>query len=95
MTNIKQLSAPTHQVDVGDRARMTIINPLSFADGGLEWQLRYGDPIRVRYIAAEAIASYDYLLSANINMKEAARRLRLMRKARKNLLVKDTPKCIT
>lgn len=45
----------------------------------LEWQLRYGDAIRVRYIAAAVVESFEYLLSKNITTKEAIRRLRIMR----------------
>ena len=65
-----------------DPAWMTIINPRSFKDGGPEWVMRYGNPESIRYSVASLLASYDYLLSGNINMKKATARLRLMRKAR-------------
>lgn len=43
------------RVAVGDGAIMTV--PVD-----LEWHLRYGDPVKVRMQAAEAVASYDYLI---------------------------------
>lgn len=73
----------TGEVELGDGAASTIINPQSFANGGAEWVMRYGDPVSIRYTVASLLGSYDYLLSDNINMKEATRRLRLMRAARK------------
>lgn len=75
----------TAEVDCGDGAFMSIINPQSFEDGGLEWRLRYGNPDAVRYIAAAVVESYDYLCSSEINMKEAIRRLRLLRAGRATL----------
>jgi hypothetical protein len=51
------------------------------ADPHLEWSLRYGDPMAVRFLAASVIESFDYLLSDNINMTEATRRLRVLRAA--------------
>ena len=81
----------TAEVIVGDNAAMTIVNPQSFSDGGAEWVMRYGDPVSIRYTVASLISSYDYLLSDNINMKEATRRLRLMRAERKVMsLPKET-----
>ena len=76
----------TIEVDCGDGARMSIVNPRSFEDGGIEWRLRYGSPQAVRYIAAGLIESYDYLLSSEINIEEAIRRLRLMRSARRRIM---------
>ncbi|KZX99020.1 MULTISPECIES: hypothetical protein [unclassified Sulfitobacter] len=73
----------TGEVELGGGAAATIINPESFADGGAEWVMRYGDPASIRYTVASLLSSYNYLLSENINMKEATRRLRLMRAARK------------
>lgn len=73
----------TAHVDCGDGAVMTMVNP--YSDDSVEWGLRYGSPDRMRYVAASVIASYDYLLSADINMKEATRRLRLMRAKRVEL----------
>jgi len=73
----------TLEVDCGDGAVMSAVNPLSFEDGGIEWRLRYGNPEEVRFIAASLIDSYDYLLSGHINQKEADRRLRTLRQARR------------
>ena len=73
----------TTQVECGDGAVMDIINP--FHDYSIEWQLRYGNAITVRFCAASLLSSYDYLLSSNINMGEATRRLRLMRAKRRKL----------
>ena len=47
--------------------------------GDVEWQLRYGNCCKSRYVVASLIQSYDYLLSKNITTKEAIRRLRIMR----------------
>ena len=69
-------------VECGDGAKMTIINPQSFEHGGPEWTMRYGNPEGVRYTVAGLLESYDYLLSGEITMKEATRRLRLLRNAR-------------
>jgi len=65
---------------------MSAVNPLSFEDGGIEWRLRYGNPEEVRFIAASVVDSYDYLLSGHISQKEAERRLRLLRQARRAAL---------
>jgi hypothetical protein len=59
---------------------MTIIDPT--ADTGIEWVERYGNPESVRFTAASVLSSYDYLLSGNISLKEASRRLALLRRAR-------------
>lgn len=72
----------TAEVDVGG-AYMTIVNP--YHDFSIEWQLRYGDAAGVRFVAASLVSSYDYLLSGEINMQEATRRLRLMRAKRRDL----------
>jgi hypothetical protein len=72
----------TAQVKLGDGAVCSIINPQSFADGGPEWQMRYGDPVGIRYSVASLLESYDGLLCGAITMKEATRRLRVMRQAR-------------
>lgn len=63
-------------------ARHTIIDPTSFANGGPEWVMRYGNPESIRYAVASLLESYDGLLSPEITSAEAARRLRLMRAAR-------------
>jgi len=70
------------EVDCGDGAVMTIVDPRSLKDGGAEWQMRYGNPVAIRYVVASLIESFDYLISDNINMNEATRRLRLMRRRR-------------
>lgn len=78
-------AAFTKQVDVGDGAVMTIVDPRS--DPHIEWMLRYAgdlnEPSAGRFSAASLIASYDYLVSGHISMQEATRRLRLMRIARR------------
>lgn len=75
----------TAEINCGDGAVMTIVDPRSFEDGGIGWKLRYGNPDGVRYTAASLIDSYDYLLSSEITMKEAGRRLRLLRAGRQAL----------
>jgi hypothetical protein len=77
------VSKLTLDVDCGDGAVMSIVHPLSFEDGGVEWRLRYGNPEEVRFIAASLISSYDYLLSEHISQKDAERMLRLLRQARR------------
>jgi hypothetical protein len=77
-------------VPVGGNAVHCIVNPL--ADPHLEWALRYcinrpdgkGEPIAL--VAAGVLAGFDYLCSDAITMKEATRRLRLMRSARRAAL---------
>lgn len=76
----------TATVWLGDGASSSIVNPQSFEDGGVEWVMRYGNPESVKYAAASLVESYDYLLSDEITMKEATRRLRLLRAARLALL---------
>lgn len=75
----------TAEINCGDGAAMTIVDPRSFEDGGVGWKLRYGNPDDVRYTAASLIDSYDYLLSSNITSAEAIRRLRLLRAGRQAL----------
>lgn len=75
----------TAEINCGDGAFMTIVDPRSFEDGGVGWKLRYGNPDGVRHTAASLIDSYDYLLSGEITMKEATRRLRLLRAGRQAL----------
>lgn len=70
-------------VECGDGAVMSIVNP--YAEDSLEWGLRYGDANRMRFVAAAVVSSYDYLLSADITMAEATRRLRLLRARRAEL----------
>lgn len=76
----------TLEVPCGYGSVMSIVHPCSLEDGGVEWRLRYGNPEEVRLIAASLIDSYDYLLSGHINQKEAERRLRLLRQARRAAL---------
>lgn len=70
-------------VPVGGGAVMFVPNPRS--DPHIEWSLRYArdlnNPDAGRFSAAACIESFDYLLSSNINMTEATRRLRIMRAA--------------
>lgn len=79
----------TISVPVGDGAFHFIANP---ADDSLEWKLRYytnlqdGNAGRIALAAASVLSSYDYLCSASITMKEATRRLRLIRAARRDAL---------
>lgn len=87
------LSTPPHPADgmtaelaCGDGAYMTFTNPASFGDGGPEWVMRYGNVESIRYTVASLISSYDYLLSGNISTKEATRRLRLLRAARRDIV---------
>lgn len=80
----------TQTVDCGDGAQMTIIDPRSFADGGPEWVMRYGEPKGIRYSVASLLESYDYLLSDEISAKEAARRLSLLRAARIECRTQET-----
>lgn len=70
-------------VDCGDGAIMDMPNP--YSEDSLEWGLRYGNPERMRFVAAAVVASYSYLLSSEIPMKEAIRRLRLLRARRAEL----------
>lgn len=79
----------TAYMEMGGGAIMTLINPQSFADGGPEWTCRYGNIEGIRYTVASLLESYDYLLSGEINMKEATRRLRLLRAGRRALATKE------
>lgn len=76
----------SQHVECGDGAVMDIIDPRSFESGGPEWVMRYGNPDSIRYGVAMLLASYDYLLSGEITTAEAIRRLRLMRRARRECL---------
>lgn len=80
----------TAEVHVGDAAFVTIVNPTH--DSGLGWQLRYGDAETVRFAAASVVSSYDYLLSDGCSSKEAIRRLRILRTARRALISQHTEK---
>lgn len=78
----------TAHVDMGGGAFSTIPNPMSYENGGIVWTLAWGNAEAVKHTAGSIISSYDYLLSGSINMKEAARRLRLLRKARHELAIR-------
>lgn len=73
------------EVPVGGGAVASIPNPQSYADGGIGWRLSYGNVESVRHIAVGLLDSYDYLLFDGITTKEAIRRLRLMRRAYRDL----------
>ena len=65
--------------------QMSIVDPRSFEDGGIEWRLRYtkiDETKKDKLVAASIISSYDYLLSDAMTTKEAINRLRILRKAR-------------
>lgn len=80
----------TLTVEVGGGATHQLPNPV--ADPHIEWMLRYCpaglDDKRnsVRLAAASVIDGFEYLCSAHISMKEATRRLRLLRAARQAAL---------
>lgn len=59
-------------VDCGGGAQMTMPR------GRLEWNLRYGDPARVRFDAASAVESYRYLV-LECTKEEAWQRIKLIR----------------
>ena len=69
-------------VDCGGGAQMSL--PMPRLNGGIEWRLRYGSAADVRFVAASALESYSYLTSKEISMAEATRRLRLLRKAKRD-----------
>ena len=71
-------------VDVGGGARMFVAAPNSMNEGSLEWRLRHGDAVAMRFQAASVVSSTSYLVSGEISMKEATRRLRIMRKSYKD-----------
>lgn len=74
-------------VPVGDGAVMFISNPV--ADPHLNWSLRYV-PEQKNLSAATVLSAFDYLLSSDISMKEATRRLRIMRQAQRDALLGET-----
>jgi hypothetical protein len=76
----------TIHVSMGDGAYSTIINPTSFADGGPVWVMAYGNPESIRHSVASLLETFDHLLSDNITMAEATRRLRIMRAVRRAAL---------
>ena len=73
----------TMQVEHDDGAVGSIPDPVAFEDGGLEWCLRYAPQHHNCHLqAASVVDTFDYLVSSNINMTEATRRLRQLRAAR-------------
>lgn len=68
-------------IDCGDGATMSIpyFNPHSDNEN-INWITRYGDIEAARFDIAMILDSYSYLISDEITMKEATRRLRLLRK---------------
>lgn len=80
--NIRSL---TLHVDHGGGAVGSIPDPAAFENGGLEWCLRYAPQANNCHLqAAGVVSTFDYLLSPNITMKEATRRIRQMRAARRD-----------
>lgn len=69
------------RVDVGDGATMSVTDRSSYREDGPQWIMRYGNPEGIRYEIASLIESYDYLVGSEISLKEATRRLRILRKA--------------
>lgn len=80
----------TISVPTGGGAVHSIVNPV--ADPHLEWAMRYcmnrpdGNAEPMALAAAEVLASFDYLCGIGITMKEATRRLRLLRAAHRAAL---------
>lgn len=75
-------------VDCGNGAQMTIPNAANH-DTHIEWQQRYASVTQLeknRFVVASMLESYDYLLSGAITEAEAIKRLKQMRKARKETL---------
>lgn len=81
MTDTPQLTRLIKYVSVGDDAVMSIPDRASYKDGGPEWVARYGDIESNRYAIAGLLQSYAYLLSPEISLTEARRRLTIMRGA--------------
>lgn len=71
----------TLHINHGGGASGTIPNPQCYADGGVVWQLNYGNCEQARWPAASIIDTFSYLISTEINMKEATRRLAQFRRA--------------
>ena len=53
---------------------------MSCPTGELEWQMRYGDPVKVRMLVAGVLDSYEYLV-CHCSKEEAWRRIKIMREA--------------
>jgi len=69
--------SPILRITVAEGAVMPI--PNRYAERPLEYSLRYGHTPDVRFMAAEVVQSFDYLLSQDISTTEAIRRLRILR----------------
>jgi len=69
------------RVDVGGGAVMFIPASDVCDAESINWHLRYGDAEQVRMQAATLLDSFQYLMSDDISLKEATRRLKLMRTA--------------
>lgn len=82
------------RVAVSNDAVMFVPHPAT--ETSVEWLMRYGRefcngvPRSAELAAAALLDSYAYLLCANIPMREATRRLGLMRKAVANRLISNT-----
>lgn len=72
-------------VSVGDGAVMSIENPT--LDPTIQYALTYGQPVNenIALQASAVLGSFDYLLSSHCTMREAVRRLRILRAARREL----------
>lgn len=64
--------------------QMAFPNPVS--DPHLGWALAHAESRAASLSAASALETFDHLLSDQINMEEATRRLRLLRAARRELV---------
>ena len=74
----------TQFINHGDGAAGSIPDVLAKKDGGLEWCLRYAHQHHNTHMQAAAVVStFDSILSDEMTMKEATRRLRQMRQERK------------
>lgn len=71
----------TLEVEHGGGAYGTIPNPQSYANGGVVWRLTYGNYEQARWPATSIIDTFSALISPEINMKEATRRLAQFRRS--------------
>lgn len=72
------------QIDHGGGAFGSIPDVSQYEEGGVEWCLRYAcDGNNYALQAASVVATFDYLLSEQVTAKEAMRRLRQMRRSRR------------
>ena len=91
MNRYKNLLIYEHTINVDcGGCKMTIVNPAN-ENTHIEWQLRHASKntvIKNRMTAASLLASYDYLLSDNINQSESINRLKILRQARREIINK-------